>query len=243
LNGAADDGGGAAAGPGKFMRFLREPLAGVFPKPMSIAGDYLSLAGALCFLVSISGLVWINAGIDLDAVIDRADRTPALGWIFKLAPYGSKERILELIPESRRDWSVKIFQVPWTWLLIIAFVGLLLGLWFVQARGGVTIGIGVFSLVFAALFYVMAIKKVAEVIGAQVSFLRMIPLIGDWLAGEAESFIKSVIFVNFSTGFYLYIVAGVLLVVGGSMRLAKGKTAACGEALAGEGVWHKGAEV
>jgi hypothetical protein len=110
---------------------------------------------------------------------------------------------------------------PWAlWLMAALLVVIVLGLWFVQTKGGIVIGAGVACLIFNVVFFIGVWKKVNGIIGDVVGLARSIPFIGDVLGAALSQIAKSMLSVHVATGYWLFVPAGLLLIAGGSLRLA-----------------------
>lgn len=118
--------------------------------------------------------------------------------------------------------SYGLFVSPWAWLLVVVFVVLLGGLWFVQTRGAILLGGGIFCLVFNLIFFIGAWKKINAIIGDIVRIAKAVPFIGELLGELVSEAAKRVLIVDVAAGFYVFMAAGVLLVLGGALRLASG---------------------
>ena len=116
--------------------------------------------------------------------------------------------------------SYGLFVSPWVWAMVAVLVFTLAGLWFVQTRGGIVLGAGVFCLIFNVVFYIGAWKKINAIIGDVVSLARKVPLFGELLGDIILGLTKNMLTVHVAPGYYLLIPAGILLVVGGAIRMA-----------------------
>lgn len=116
-----------------------------------------------------------------------------------------------------------LFVSPWAWLMIVVLLAMIAGLWFVQARGWIFIGTGIYCLVFNVIFYIGAWLKVRAIIGDVVELARGIPFIGKILGDLIQDITKKNLNVDVTWGFYLLIPAGVLLIVAGVLRLRRKK--------------------
>ena len=113
-----------------------------------------------------------------------------------------------------------LFVSPWAWVMVAVLVLTLAGIWFVQTRGAVVLGAGIFCLIFNVIFYIGAWKKINAIIGDVVSLARKVPLIGELLGDVILGLAKNMLTVRVAPGYWLLIPAGILLVVGGTIRLA-----------------------
>ena len=75
----ADEGSG---GPSGTLRFLRSPLEGPYQPPLKNAGDWLAVAGAVLFTVSVFAMKWISVGVD----VDKIGGIPIIGPLLDLIP-------------------------------------------------------------------------------------------------------------------------------------------------------------
>ncbi len=164
---------------------------------MRLVADWLSAVGILLFAISVFALPWITVGIR-----DVWGIGKALGMG---------------VPEK----SYGLFVSPWAWLMVAALVLMLAGLWFVQTRGAILLGAGAYCLIFNVIFYIGAWKKVNGIIGDVVVLARSIPLIGNILGEIIMELTKSMLNVHVALGFWLFVPAGVLLILGGALRLVK----------------------
>jgi hypothetical protein len=196
--------GETGAGQNPLGRFLAEPLSGKYPAPMRNLGDWFSVSGILLFVVAVFALPWLTVG---------------LKDIFGLS------RALGVKPSK----SYGLFVSPWAWIMVVVLVAMIAGLWFVQTRGGILLGAGILCLIFNVFFFIGVWKKINGVIGDVVSLARSIPFIGELLGTAVSQIVKSMLEVHVAIGYWLFIPAGVLLILGGSIRLASGRGA--GEAL------------
>lgn len=186
---------GVERGGNRIAEFLRSPLDGRYAPPMRIAGDWLSATGVLLFAVSVFALPWITVGVK-----DVFGIGEALGVGAPKKSYG-------------------LFVSPWAWLMVVVLVFMLAGLWLVQTRGMVLMGAGALCLVFNVVFFIGAWKKINAIIGDVVNLARSIPFIGDMLGQAISEAAKSMLEVKVAPGFWLFVPAGVLLILGGVMRL------------------------
>jgi hypothetical protein len=188
--------GEAGAGRKPLVRFLTSPLSGKYPAPMRQVGDWFSVAGMVLFVVTVFALPWLTVGIKDVFGISRS-----LGVKSPSRSYG-------------------LFVSPWAWLMVVVLVAMIAGLWFVQTRGAVLLGAGILCLIFNVVFFIGVWKKINGVIGDVVSMARTIPFIGDVLGKAVSQLVESMLDVHVAVGYWLFIPAGVLLILGGSLRLA-----------------------
>lgn len=184
-----------ARGARGFGRFLASPLRSGQP-PMTIAGDWVSAAGAAVFAISVFALPWLTVGLK-----DVFGLGEALGIRSPRSSYG-------------------LFASPWAWLLVAVLVLVLGGLWFVQARGVVSLAAGAFCLAFNVVFIVGVWQKINAIIGDVVGLARSIPFIGELLGRAVSELAKNMLDVQVAAGYWFLVPAGALLIVGGSLRLA-----------------------
>lgn len=178
------------------VRFLASPLHGRYPPPMTHVGDYFAVAGLVLFCVSVFGLKWITVGVK-----DVLGIRQSLGLEGPTVSFG-------------------LFESPWAWGMVAVLVLVVVGLWFVQTRGGITLGAGIYCLCFNVLFYVGAWQKINAIIGDIERLARAVPFIGEVLSQAVSQMAKEFLLVRVSLGYWLFIPAGLLLVAGGSLRLA-----------------------
>jgi len=126
---------------------------------------------------------------------------------------------------SAFNWSkgkeFGLFESPWAWSMVAVLLLIICGIWFVQTRGYMLIGAGVYCLIFNVIFYIGAWKKINGIIGDIVRLARSIPFIGEILAKLVESAIKEHLSVKVSLGYWLFIPAGILLIISGIARTRK----------------------
>ena len=113
-----------------------------------------------------------------------------------------------------------LFVSPWAWGMVALLVIMAAGLWFTQARGAVILGAGFYCVIFSIIFYVGAWQKVNAIIGDIVGLARSVPLIGRLLGTVITEITKRTLHVGLSSGYYLSIAAGIILIVGGAIRLS-----------------------
>ena len=162
-------------------------------------GDWFSAAGIVMFVVAMFVLPWLTVGVKDVLGIGRT--------------FGVKS------PTK----SYGLFVSPWAWLMVVVLVAMIAGLWFVQTRGGILLGAGIFCLIFNVIFFIGVWKQINGVIGDVVSLARSIPFIGEALGSAVSQLVKSMLDVHVAVGYWLFIPAGVLLMLGGSLRLASGR--------------------
>jgi len=126
-----------------------------------------------------------------------------------------------MIDLRAREASSGLFVSPWAWVMVFVLLVILCGLWFVQTRGAVLLGAGVFCLVFNLIFYIGARNKINAIIGDIVALVRRLPILGPFLGELVREISKNVLSVSLAPGYYLLIPAGVLLIAGGSLRLSQ----------------------
>ena len=180
----------------RFVRFIESPLKGRYLPPMTQVGDYVACAGLALFIISVFGLDWISIGLK-----DVGGIGQALGLKSPRLKYG-------------------LFVSPWAWVMVGVLVVLVLGLWFVQTRGGVTLGVGIFCLLFNVVFFIGAWQKINAIIGDVVKLARSVPFIGEALGAVLGNLAKEFLSVHVAAVFWLFIPVGVLLIVGGVLRIA-----------------------
>lgn len=176
------------------MNRAGDGLQPVFKNP----GDWVAIAALVPFFVSVFGLKWISVGVRVN-VFGR-----------------------ELVDEKLT--SLGMLEVPWYWvaLLLIVLAAFIGCFFFVKARGGVTLGAGLYFLIFNVLFFVGAWYKINAIIGDITATARSVPFVGELLGNLVKQISKNVLVVRLGPGYWVFIAAGVLLVVGGSLRLAAG---------------------
>jgi hypothetical protein len=110
--------------------------------------------------------------------------------------------------------------------MVAVLVIMVAGLWFVQTRGAIILGAGIYCLVFNIIFYIGAWQKVNAIIGDIVALFRGVPYLGGLLGKVVTEVSKRILHVNVAAGYYLFIPAGILLVAGGVVRLlaSRGET-------------------
>lgn len=127
---------------------------------------------------------------------------------------------VEAFGATAYETSSGLFASPWAWSMVVVLLAILGGLWFVQTRGAVVLGAGIYCLLFNVIFYIGAWKKIKAIIGDVVNIARSVPIIGDLLGALVEQAARDMLNVKVGPGFYLLIPAGILLLVGGALRLA-----------------------
>ncbi len=176
--------------------FWTVPLKGRYPPPMSMAGDWLAAVGVIVFFVSVCFLPWITVGVK-----DVLGIQKMLGIKVPSASYG-------------------LFESPWAWAMLGVLAVMLCGMYFVQTRGALVLGAGIFCVLFDVLFYIGAWQKINAIIGDVVEIARGIPVIGDALGEMLISLTKQYLSVKVAAGWWLMLPAAVLLILGASLRLA-----------------------
>ena len=111
-----------------------------------------------------------------------------------------------------------LFESPWAWALVVLGVLLVVGLWFVQMRGILTLAMGIFCWIFAIIFWVGVWKKIESIVGPIVRLARALPLFGPLIEEVLLKITKETLEVNVSWGYIFFIVAGGLLMTGGLLR-------------------------
>jgi hypothetical protein len=179
----------------KVTDFFTSPLRSKYPSPMTHIGDYVAALGVVFFIVSVFALSWISVGVK-----DVLGIGHALGVKSPQKTYG-------------------LFVSPWAWVMVGVLVIIICGIWFVQTRGGITLGAGIFCLLFNVIFFIGAWHKINAIIGDIVSLAKSIPFIGEALGQFVGQLAKSLLSVHVSVGFWLFIPAGLLLAAGGALRI------------------------
>lgn len=180
----------------RVLRFLSSPLRSKYPAPMTHVGDYFAAAGLVIFCVSVFGLKWITVSVK-----DVLGIGQALGVKGPHASYG-------------------LFVSPWAWGMVAVLVIAVGGMWFVQARGIVTLGVGAYCLLFNLIFFIGVWHKINAIIGNIVKIVSSAPVIGQMLGQVVNTLAKELLSVHVAVGYWLFIPAGLLLVTGGALRLA-----------------------
>lgn len=187
------------------IAFLTSPLDGTYPAPLRQIGDWISTAGIALFVVSSFVLPWLTVGVN-----------DVMGFGKALGIKSPSE-------------SYKLSVSPWAlWFMIALLVVMVLGMWFVKTRGVILLGAGIACLIFNVVFFIGVWKKVNGIIGDVVSLARSIPFIGEVLGATLSQLAKSMLSVHVAIGYWLFIPAGVLLIVGGSLRLAARRSRTAG---------------
>jgi hypothetical protein len=163
---------------------------------MSMAGDWLAAVGVIVFFVSVCFLPWITVGVK-----DVLGIQKMLGIKVPSASYG-------------------LFESPWAWAMLGILAVMMCGMYFVQTRGALVLGAGIFCVLFDVLFYIGAWQKINAIIGDVVEIARGIPVIGDALGEMLISLTKQYLSVKVAAGWWLMLPAAVLLILGASLRLA-----------------------
>lgn len=178
------------------VRFLVSPLRGKYLPPMTQVGDWFAAAGILLFIIAVFGLDWISIGAK-----DVLGIGKALGVKSPTVNYG-------------------LFVSPWAWSMVAVLVLAIAGMWFVQTRGGITLGVGTYCLIFLVIFYLGARWKINSVIGDVVKLAKTVPIIGEALGLAISRIAKELLVVHVGPGYWLFIPVALLLIVGGALRLA-----------------------
>jgi hypothetical protein len=186
----------AREGGNRFVRFIASPLRGKYLPPMTQVGDYLAAAGILLFVIAVFGLDWISVGIK-----DVLGIGKVLGVKSPQVKYG-------------------LFVSPWAWGMVVVLVVMIAGLWFVQTRGGITLGAGIYCLIFEVIFFLGAWYKINSIIGNVVKLAQSVPIIGQALGLAVSQIAKELLVVHVGPGYWLFIPTALLLIVGGALRLA-----------------------
>ncbi|MBN1289984.1 MAG: hypothetical protein JXA49_10155 [Actinobacteria bacterium] len=138
----------------------------------------------------------------------------ALNWISVSAkPFGA---------EVYRE-GYGLFVSPWAWSMVVVLGITLAGLWFVQTRGLVVLGSGLYCIAFSILFYIGTWMRIRAIIGDVVKLARSVPFIGGVLGDIAADFMKNQLAIKVDVGYWLFIPAGLLLTAGGLVRLLGNK--------------------
>lgn len=184
----------------------------------SVAGFFTSpLASGYPSIMKNSGDWLASAGAVLFIVA-----VFGLSWIrIRISAFGSEI--------AQADYG--LFVSPWAWGMVVVLVAIVAGLWFVQTRGVILIGAGIYCLLFNVIFFIGAWHKINAIIGDIVGLARSVPFVGSLLGQIVTEITKRVLDVNLLIGFYLFIPAGVLLLAGGCVRLASASKERNGEAL------------
>src|SRR5450759_3103669 len=157
----------AREGGNRFVRFIASPLRGKYLPPMTQVGDYLAAAGILLFVIAVFGLDWISVGIK-----DVLGIGKVLGVKSPQVKYG-------------------LFVSPWAWGMVVVLVAMIAGLWFVQTRGGITLGAGIYCLIFEVIFFLGAWYKINSIIGNVVKLAQSVPIIGQALGLPVSQIAKA----------------------------------------------------
>ena len=193
--------------PKRFAAFVTSPLHGRYPPPLTHVGDYLAVVGLALFVVSVFFLNWITVGFKDVLGLGRV-----LGMQAPRKSYG-------------------LFVSPWAWVMVGVLVAAVLGIYFVQTRGGLTMGLGIFCLLFNVVFYIGAWQKINAIIGNVVELAKEVPVVGAMLGEAVQNLAKTLLTVQVSAGYWLFLPAGLLLVAGGALRLASRPRESAGGAL------------
>jgi hypothetical protein len=178
------------------VRFIISPFRNKYPPPMTHVGDFLAAAGLVLFVISVFALKWIKISLN-----DVMGIGKALGVKAPQARYG-------------------LFESPWAWVMVGVLVVLVLGIYFVQTRGGVTLGVGIFCIIFNIIFFIGVWKKINGIIGNVVGLAKSVPVIGQFLGQALTLLTKELLSVHVAAGYWLMIPAGILIMAGGALRLA-----------------------
>lgn len=184
-----------------FVRFMKSPLRGRYPKPMESPGDWLVAGGVVLFAISVFALPWMTLGI----------RTQAM----ELFGFDIPEKTIY-------THGYGLFVSPWAWAMLAILVAVLGGMWFVQTQGGIALGAGIYCIAFNVIFFIGVWKKINGIIGDIVSLAKSVPIFGDLLGKILTELTKNLLDVHVAVGYYLFIPAGLLLIAGGVWRLVQG---------------------
>jgi hypothetical protein len=186
----------SAGKPNRFLGFFTSPLRGKYPPPLGHIGDYFALGGTVLFVISVFFLKWMSVGLKDVLGVGRV-----LGMKSPQKQYG-------------------LFVSPWAWVMVGVLAVLVVGIYFVQTRGGVTLAVGAFCLLFNIVFFIGAWQKINAIIGNVVDLAKAVPIIGDMLGQAISNLSKTLLSVHVAAGYWLLIPAGLLLIVGGALRMA-----------------------
>jgi hypothetical protein len=165
-------------------------------------GDWVALASIVPFVVSVFVLKWIAVSLRVPSYV------PLVGGL-----------------ESRRlRKTVGLLEIPWYWILLVLLVlaAFIVCFFLIRTRGWVTLGAGLFYLLFAVLFFFGAWYKINAIIGDIMDIFAKLPLIGPILKDALSQLTKDALVVRFQPGYYVFIAAGALLAAGGLLRLLLG---------------------
>ena len=164
---------------------------------MTQIGDWLAAAGLVLFCIAVFGLNWITVGVK-----DVLGIGKALGFKGPSISYG-------------------LFKSPWAgWSMVAVLVLAVAGIWFVQTRGGITLAVGTYCLIFLVVFYVGAWYKINSIIGNVVNIVKSVPFFGQALGVLIDQLAKKYLLVHVGPGYWLFIPAAILLIVGAALRMA-----------------------
>jgi len=171
-------------------------------KPFSNIGDYLTAGGLVVAIISFLALPWLGVNANVGA----------LG--FQL--YNGELK------------SISFTQLPWYWILImfVVWAGVAVFLFLPKARGGVALGVGCAYAAFTVAFFFGAWYKVHAIVGDIAAALKQIPYVGTRLAALFEEATKNLISLKLKAGYWVFVVAALLLIAGGVVRLTTGRRAA-----------------
>lgn len=185
--------------PGAWTRisgFFSSPMRSEQASPMKDPGDWIAAAGLIVLVIAVFALPWL--------------------------------RIIVKIPYLEPTGEYGLFVSPWAWGLVFVMLVVLAGIWFVQTRGWLTIGAGAFCLIFNVIFFFGVWYKINAVIGDLLSLARHIPVIGYYFGPMIENllrelgvdeFIKQGLDVSMRSGYWVFMVGGILVLTGGIVRL------------------------
>jgi hypothetical protein len=180
----------------KVLRFFSSPLRSKYPPPMTHIGDYFAVGGLVLFCISVFGLDWMTVSVK-----DVLGLGKTLGIKSPRVSYG-------------------LFISPWAWGMVAVLVITIAGIWFVQTRGGITLGAGIYCIIFNVVFFIGAWHKINAIIGDVARIARTVPFIGQVLGEVVNALAKEFLSIEVAAGYWLFIPAGLLLVTGGALRLA-----------------------
>jgi hypothetical protein len=80
--------------------------------------------------------------------------------------------------------------------MVVVLVAMIAGLWFVQTRGGITLGAGIYCLIFEVIFFLGAWYKINSIIGNVVKLAQSVPIIGQALGLAVSQIAKELLVVH-----------------------------------------------
>ncbi len=162
------------------------------------AGDWIVIISLALFLISVFALSWISIGLNFRA-------------------FGRS-----LVRRNLRTLGILDIPLYWFVVLLVVAAAAAVGLFFPSLKGALSVGAGVYFIIFAVIFYFGAWYKINAVIGDVISTVRELPFVGEYLGVLVSEITKRALVVRFNSGYFLFIIAAVAMFSGGIVRLLSG---------------------